>query len=53
MISFCVYNAHRTVVLSGPIGSVVVMNQTRNVGWLKKLPFPRLNNVIRMQSNLI
>lgn len=35
MISLCIYNAHRTVVLSGPIGTAVVMNHSRNVGWLK------------------
>lgn len=31
MISLCIYNAHRTVVLSGPIGAAVVMNHSRNV----------------------
>lgn len=34
MISLCIYNAHRTMVLSGSIGAAVVMIHSRNVGWL-------------------
>lgn len=53
MILLCIYNAHRTVVLSGPIGAAVVMNHSRNMGWLKELPFPHLYDVIRMNSTRI
>lgn len=35
MISLCVYNALRTVVLSGPTGAAVIMNHSRDVGRLK------------------
>lgn len=48
MISLCIFNAHRTVLMSRPSGAVVVVNHAENVGRLKKLPFPHLYNVIRM-----
>lgn len=53
MISLCVYNAHRTVVLSGPTVAAVVMNHSRNVGWLKQLPFPHLYDVLQINSALV
>lgn len=53
MISLCVYNAHRTVVLSGPTVAAVVMNHGRNVGRLKQLPFPHLYVVIQMNGALV
>ena len=53
MISLSIYNAHRTVVLSGPIGAAVVMNHSSNMGLWKKLLFPHLYDVIRMNSTHI
>lgn len=35
MISLCIHNAHRTVVLSGCVGAAVLMNHSVNVGLLK------------------
>lgn len=55
MISLCIYNAHRTVVRSGPSEALVVMNHNKNVGRLTLLPLPHKSDVIGNEhdSNLI